>query len=44
LIMKKVIIPLFIMFFAQNLVAQQEEKQCSCCSESHNLFDFWIGD
>jgi len=42
--MEKKIILLFILFFAQNLVAQQEEKLCSCCSDSYNLFDFWIGD
>ena len=28
----------------QNLVAQQDKKQCPCCDESHQLFDFWIGN
>jgi len=42
--MKNIILLITILFFVQNLVAQQEEKQCPCCSEPHNSFDFWIGD
>jgi len=42
--MKKVILFITVIFFVQNLVAQQEEKLCACCSEFHNSFDFWIGD
>ena len=42
--MKKVIFLIAIFIFVQNLTAQLEDKQCSCCSENHSLFDFWIGD
>ena len=42
--MKKVILLLAIIIFSQDLEAQQEESICPCCSESHNEFDFWVGD
>jgi len=43
--MKKAVLVVIILFFVQSLTAQQQqEKQCPCCSESHNSFDFWIGD
>lgn len=40
---KKIIFIFLIFAFAQNLRAQ-EQKQCPCCSEAHQAFDFWIGD
>ncbi len=42
--MKKTILFIAILLFVQNLVAQQDNKQCQCCIELYNSFDFWIGD
>ena len=42
--MKRIILTIALLFFVQSLIAQQEEKQCACCSESHSSFDFWVGD
>lgn len=43
--MKKVIILLTIVFFAQNVVSQTTKSDnCSCCDKPYELFDFWLGD
>jgi len=40
----KLVLLMAIVLFGQNLVAQEEQLQCPCCSESHSAFDFWIGE
>ena len=42
--MKRLILVIAIVFFAQDLTAQNGQLQCACCSESHSSFDFWIGE
>ena len=42
--MKRIILFIAIVFFAKDLLAQNGQLQCSCCSESHSSFDFWIGE
>jgi len=41
--MKKIIVIIALVILGQDLIAQQEQIQCPCCSESHSSFDFWIG-
>ena len=42
--MKKIIVIIALVILGQDLIAQQEQTQCPCCSESHSSFDFWIGE
>ena len=42
--MKRIMLFIAIVFFTQDLVAQNGQLQCACCSESHSAFDFWIGE
>ncbi len=31
-------------FLSVNVLAQQGNAPCSCCTEKHQQFDFWVGD
>jgi len=42
--MKKIIVFIALVLLGHELIAQQEQIQCPCCSESHSSFDFWIGE
>lgn len=42
--MKKLALTIVIVIFSQNLIAQKEQLQCPCCSQSHSSFDFWVGE
>ena len=42
--MKRTVIVIVIVLFIQNIMAQQDEVKCQCCSEPYGFFDFWIGD
>ena len=42
--MKKIVVIIALVILGQDLIAQQEQNQCPCCSESHSSFDFWIGE
>jgi len=41
-------IGLIFLFFQllniNNIMAQNINKDCACCEENYNLFDFWIGE
>ncbi|MEA5523338.1 hypothetical protein [Limnoraphis robusta] len=41
--MKSVLLSLIVLFISQNAFAQTKPT-CACCTESHQLFDFWVGN
>jgi len=46
--MKNIKLTIFVVFLVISiptvLSQQTENKPCSCCTEVHNAFDFWIGE
>lgn len=41
--MRTICIPLAFLLVAMNGLRSQEPGSCSCCSDIHRAFDFWIG-
>ena len=42
--MKKIFLLLFLVSFVQINTQNKEQKECPCCTENHQQFDFWVED